>query len=48
MSSVQIIIFCGILSVIVSVISILVSTSYGTDWLIDWWRRLEQRWLGRF
>ena len=46
MDSFQVIIFCGVISVIVSVISILVSTSYGCDWLLDWWQMLLRR-LGR-
>jgi hypothetical protein len=37
----EIIIFCGIVSVVVSVVSILVSTSYGCDWLIEIWRKLK-------
>lgn len=43
MSGIQVIIFCGVISVIVSVISILVSTSYGCDWLLDWWRAVTKR-----
>ena len=39
MTTLQIIIACGIISVVVSVLSILVSTSYGCDWLIQWWQR---------
>ena len=46
MSGIQIIIICGVVSVIVSVISILVSTSYGCDWLLDGWRMLLRR-IGR-
>ena len=41
MTGIQIIIACGIISVVVSVVSILVSTSYGCDWLIDFWKRFD-------
>ena len=40
MTTLQIIIACGVISTIVSVLSILVSTSYGSDWLIDWWGKI--------
>ena len=42
MTGLQIIILCGIISVIVSVVSILVSTSYGCDWLLHFWRKVNR------
>lgn len=38
-NTLQIIILCGIVSAVVSVASILVSTSYGCDWLLALWSR---------
>jgi len=43
MTTLQIIIACGAISVIISVLSILVSTSYGCDWLLAWWERFQDR-----
>jgi hypothetical protein len=39
MTTLQIIIACGVISVIVSVLSILTSTNYGCDWLIALWKK---------
>lgn len=44
MSTTQFIIICGVVSVIVSVISILVSTSHGCNWLLEAWRKLGKGW----
>ena len=40
MTGLQIIVMCGIVAVVVSIASILVSTSYGCDWLLQIWRKI--------
>jgi len=47
MTTLQIIVSCGIISVAVSVLSILVSTSYGCDWLIAWWNSCWNTWWNK-